>query len=63
MENGHPLPDYLTACEPFRPVHVAHPFAPALNRWWRRIDMEYRIQMETLQLADTLTAMGRRREI
>ena len=63
MENGHPLPDYLTACQPFRPVPYAHPFAPALNRWWRRIDMEYRIQMETLQLADTLTAMGRRREI
>jgi SAM-dependent methyltransferase len=63
IENRYPLPDYMTACQPFVPVPRNHPFAPALNRWWRRIDQEYRIQMETLQLADTLTAIGRRREI
>lgn len=63
IENRHPLPDYMSACEPFMPVPRDHPFAPALNRWWRRIDQEYRIQMETLQVADTLTAIGRRREI
>jgi SAM-dependent methyltransferase len=63
IENQHPLGDYLQAAEPFRPVPLEHPFAPALNRWWRRVDREYRVQMETLFLADTLTAICRRREL
>ena len=58
-----PLEDYIDEVGSFTPVAKGHPFAPPLNRQWRHADLNYRVQMETLLIADTLVATGRLREI
>lgn len=61
--NGVPMTDPVVARKPLRPVKAGHPGAGALNRIWDQLAAEYRVQMETLDCADTLTIMARRRQI
>lgn len=57
------IEDYRDEVGSFTPASKAHPFSPPINRYWRRSDLEYRVQMETLLIADTLVATGRLRDI
>jgi len=61
--NGKPMQDVKQARGRLSPVPKTNPGAGALNRIWDQLDEEYRVQMETLAVADTLTCMARRREI
>jgi SAM-dependent methyltransferase len=45
------------------PVRSNHPLAPALNRIWQRLDIEYRTQMQTLGCNDQMRVLARRLEI
>ena len=45
------------------PVPSQHPLAPALNRIWKRLDTEYRVQMKTLGCNDQQRVLARRIEI
>lgn len=61
--NGTPMDDPYQARRFFRPVDADHPVGPVLNRLWSRLDQDYRLQMENLFGADTISCSGRRQEI
>lgn len=63
MMDKKPMSSFVEAAGRWRPVASEHPMAPVLNRWFDRLDREYRVQMETLRIADTITVWARRREI
>jgi len=58
-----PMPDAQKAQSVFQPVPKEHPASYVLNRWFTRIDREYRGLLDGLKACDTLIAAGRKREI
>ncbi len=58
-----PMPDALRAQAVYQPVPKEHPASFVLNRWFARIDREYRGMLDALKACDTLVAVGRKREI
>jgi len=60
---GKPMEDVREAMEWFQPVPENHPMAGVLNRGISKLDKEYRVLMSSYGCADTLFALGRRREI
>jgi SAM-dependent methyltransferase len=61
--NGEPMKDPRMARHVFQPVPTSNRGAMALNRIWTMLDSHYRVQMETLQCADSLFCIAQRREI
>jgi SAM-dependent methyltransferase len=59
---GEPMPREQ-GLNAWKPVDKRHPAATPLNRICSKLDKEYRIQMETLGMADQIKVMARRREI
>ena len=60
---GEPMPDPVRAQGTYLPVPKGHPAANVLNRFFFRIDQEYRNTLDTLKAWDTLIATGRNRDI
>ena len=63
IQNRKPMATYEDGTKPMSLVTQRHPAAGVFNRWFSRIDREYRLQLETLKAADTIKAIGRRQEI
>lgn len=61
--NGVPMSDPRAARHTMLPVPKGNPGAPALNRIWDQLAAEYRVQMKTLFVGDTLVVKARRRAI
>lgn len=61
--NGVPMDDPIMARKVLQPVPKTHPGAAALNRIWSQIEAEYKVQMETLHVSDTLRCIARRVQI
>ena len=58
-----PMDSIRDAIEYRCPVGEKHPLFPFMARFFYRNDKEYRLNLETAKVADTLVAMARRREI
>ncbi len=63
MTERKPMEYPFAAREYFKPVPKEHRVAPAMNRIWTKLDHEYRIQLRTNLLCDTIIVKARVREI
>lgn len=61
--NGSPQADAQTAQLSLAPVPLDHPAAGVMNRWFTRIDREYKVLLDTMKATSSLMAVGRKREI
>jgi 2-polyprenyl-3-methyl-5-hydroxy-6-metoxy-1,4-benzoquinol methylase len=63
LSKREPMKDPYVARGGFQPVPVERRSAAALNRVWKKMDHEYRVQIRTLYACDTITVKARVREI
>jgi SAM-dependent methyltransferase len=61
--NGTPMEDPIRARKIYQPIPRDRQHAMTMNRMLADMDKLYRVQMETLQCADTLVAIARRQQI
>lgn len=61
--NGRPMENATVAMGGPRPIPDSHPASNVINRFFGRVDREYRAILDTLTACDTLCAVARKREI